>query len=313
LSTRELEQLDMEVKTDVLQANIGRSSEDENYSAKPTNICLLSYFNQSIDKASAIQSDDDEDNEITIKRKVRRVTRHQVNEEQLIISDDLKLHNILHKRDVYESILRVRSPKIRSIVRQNDLQNSMFKTPKSTSKNVTPTEILTTNEQHKNYSTAIIDTEKLNLSSATDDNTLLTLNVKQTDIKDTSDLVTDYDITSEKESSQNIIWTPEDKTNNPKYLTDLSVVSVIKFCSDYCCYVRSVSEPVVIQNYIDDKVKTMFLKTKTAKQWRVLKVTDFNNLSNNDIILLLQDFCTPTSRKISTQILKQQQHLRVKN
>ena len=51
-----------------------------------------------------------------------------------------------------------------------------------------------------------------------------------------------------------------------------------------------------IQNYIDDKVKKLLVKTKTAKQWKVLKVAHFKNLSNRDVILLLQDYCTPTSR-----------------
>ena len=73
-------------------------------------------------------------------------------------------------------------------------------------------------------------------------------------------------------------------------------MSVIKFCSDYCRYVLRVSEPVEIQNYIDDKVKRLLLKTKTAKQWQIRKNADLNSLSNNDVILLLQDYSTPTSR-----------------
>ena len=120
LSAREHEQLHTEVTTDILQTNIDSNSEDENCSKEPTNIRLLSYFNQSIDETYTIQSDDDEDGEITIKQKTRRVTRHQENEEQQSISDDLKLHNILYKRDVYEPKIRVVSPKNRSIVRQNN-------------------------------------------------------------------------------------------------------------------------------------------------------------------------------------------------
>ena len=54
----------------------------------------------------------------------------------------------------------------------------MFTTPKRTSKNVTPSKILMTNEQCKQCSTVITDTEKLNLSSTTDNNKSPTLNVK---------------------------------------------------------------------------------------------------------------------------------------
>ena len=129
-----------EVTTDILQTNIDSNSEDENCSKEPTNIRLFSYFNQSINETYSIQSDDDEDGEITIKWKVHRVTRHPENEEQLNISEDLKLHNILYKRDVYEPKIRVVSPKNRSIVRQNNLENSMFTTPRSTTTTVKPTE-----------------------------------------------------------------------------------------------------------------------------------------------------------------------------
>jgi len=64
----------MEGTTDILQTNVNSNSKDENCSAKPANICLMKYFNQSIDEK--IQSDDDDDSEIAIKRKLRPVTRH---------------------------------------------------------------------------------------------------------------------------------------------------------------------------------------------------------------------------------------------
>jgi len=86
LSTRELEQLHTEVKTDDLQTNIDSDSEDEHCSAKSTNIRLMSYFNQSIDETT--QSDDYEDSEEVIKFKIRRVTRRRENEEYASISDD---------------------------------------------------------------------------------------------------------------------------------------------------------------------------------------------------------------------------------
>jgi hypothetical protein len=290
LNTHGLEELNTNVKKDILQTNVNGNSKDEIYSAKPTNICLMNYFNQSIDETTQ-PDDNNEDSEVAIKWKIRRVTKRRENEEQLSISDDLKLYNILYKRDVYGPNIRVVSPKVKSIL------NSMFKTPRSITKNVKSTEILITNEQNNECSTVIIDTEKLTLSSTADDGTPPISNDGQNDIDSVSEFENGCYILREKESSQNVIWTPEDKIEDPKYLKDLSVVSVIKFCSNYCRYVPSVSEPVKIQNYIDDNVKTMFVKTKTAKQWKVLKVVDFNNLSSNDIILLLQDYCTPKSRK----------------
>jgi len=173
----------------------------------------------------------------------------------------------------------------------------MFTTPRSTTNTVTPTENLMTSEQHKQCSSVIIDTKRLNLVSTTNDSIPPTPKDEQTKIERVSAfLYHEYDMLREKTSSQNVVWTSEDKLEDLKHLLDLSVVSIIQFCSDYCRYVLSTSEPIEIQNYIDDKVKTLFLSTKTAKQWRILKVVDFKNLSNNDTILLLQDYCTPKSR-----------------
>jgi len=172
----------------------------------------------------------------------------------------------------------------------------MFTTPKRANKNVTPTESLITNEQQNKYSIVIADNEEQTLSSALHNGISTISKDKQEDINDTSEFEKKYEILCEKESSQNRIWTFKYKLDNLKHLSDLSVVSVIKFCSDYCRYLLSVSEPVKIQNYINDKVKTMFVRTKTAKQWRVLSVADFDNLSINDMMLLLQDYCVPASQ-----------------
>ena len=106
----------MEGTTDILQTNANSNSEDENCSAKPANICLMKYFNQSIDEK--IQFDDDDDSEIAIKWKIRRVIRHQEGKEDQSILDDLKLHDILYKRNMYEPNIRVVSPKVGSIQRK---------------------------------------------------------------------------------------------------------------------------------------------------------------------------------------------------
>ena len=97
----------------------------------------------------------------------------------------------------------------------------MFTTPKSTSKNVTPSEILTTNEQHKKYSTNITDTKKLTLSSTADDGTLPISSDGENDKDSVSEFENGCYILREKESSQNVIWTPEDKIDDTKYLKDL--------------------------------------------------------------------------------------------
>jgi hypothetical protein len=121
---------------------------------------------------------------------------------------------------------------------------------------------------------------------------------EQTEIEDVSELLyNEYDMICEEKSSPNDISMLEDKVDNLQHLSDLSVVSIIQFCNNYCDYTLSMSESIEIQDYIDDKVKALFLSTKTAKQWRILKVVDFKNLSNNDTILFLQDYCTPTSRR----------------
>jgi hypothetical protein len=173
----------------------------------------------------------------------------------------------------------------------------MFTTPRSTTNTVTPTENLVTSEQHKQCSSVIIDTERLNLVSTTDDSIPPRLKDEQTEIENVLEFTyNEYDMICEEKSSPNDISMLEDKVDNLQHLSDLSVVSIIKFCSDYCRYVLSVSEPVKMQNYISGNVKTMFVRTKTAKQWRVLNVADFDNLSNNYMMLLLQDYCTPTSR-----------------
>jgi hypothetical protein len=141
-----------------------------------------------------------------------------------------------------------------------------------------------------------MDIKGLTLSSTADDGTPPISNDRQNHTDSVSEFSNGFHILSGKESSQDQIWTLDDKLDNLKHLSDLSVVSIIKFCSDYCRYVLSVSEPVKMQNYISGNVKTMFVRTKTAKQWRVLNVADFDNLSNNYMMLLLQDYCTPTSR-----------------
>ena len=189
------------------------------------------------------------------------------------------------------------SPNLKSTIRQKNSENSTFITPRSATKTVTPTESLMTHVQHEQCSTVIKDTEEKTLSLIADDSISLISYDEQNDTKEIAEFVHDDDIIREKESLQNVIETSEDKIEDLKYLSDLSVMSIIQFCSDYCRYALGVPKPVEIQNYIDGKVKKLLVKTKTAKQWKVLKVADFKNLSNSDIILLLQDYCTPTSRK----------------
>ena len=264
LSIRELDQFHTAVKTDDLQMNIDSDSEDEHYSAKSTNVRLMSYFNQSIDETT--QSDDYEDSEEVIKLEIRRVTRRQENEEYASVSDDFKLYNVLYKRNIYEPKIRMVPPKIGSMVRQKHPNNSVFTTPKRLNKNVTPTESLVTNEQHNKHSIVIADNEELTLLSALHNGISTISKDEQEDINDTSEFANKYEIFCEKELSQNRIWTLENKLDNLKHLSDLSVVSIIKFCSDYCRYALSISEPVKIQNYINNNVKIMFESTKTVIQ-----------------------------------------------
>ena len=66
LNTHGLEELNTNVKKDILQTNVNGNSKDEIYSAKPTNICLMNYFNQSIDETTQ-PDDNNEDSEVAIK------------------------------------------------------------------------------------------------------------------------------------------------------------------------------------------------------------------------------------------------------
>jgi hypothetical protein len=97
--------------------------------------------------------------------------------------------------------------------------------------------------------------------------------------------------------SQSKMWKMNDKLKGLKYLTSLSVVSIIQFCNNYNCYAIGVTKPNEIHYYINEDVKSALVGTSTAKQWCIFSTADLELLTTDDVLLLLQDYCTPISQK----------------
>ena len=66
---------------DSLQHTAISDTDANNYSTNPINVRLIDKFDEVVDETIATETDDDDDTRVTIKWKVRRVTRHRDNQE----------------------------------------------------------------------------------------------------------------------------------------------------------------------------------------------------------------------------------------
>ena len=104
-----------------------------------TSTCLMDHIEADvIDKTDIEQTDDYRYGETVITWRTRRHIRHRKYTDELSILDDLKIQNILYKRDLHESKIRVALNEPKIIIRQKHSDGLLFTKPKCYTKSMTP-------------------------------------------------------------------------------------------------------------------------------------------------------------------------------
>ena len=137
----------------------------------------------------------------------------------------------------------------------------MFTTPKCYTNNIT----LTVHGQKVEHLPAVMNVEMTAYSLAAGHKSSVQSN--ESTVQDDELVVgNSCDLTCEVASSQSEILKMKDKLKDFKHLTNLSVVSIIQFCSDCHCHAIGLTKPNEIHYYINDYVKVLLAVTCTARQ-----------------------------------------------
>jgi hypothetical protein len=280
------------IVTDDSQSTKISGNNAENHSAVPTSICLTDNMERDIlDKTDVESTDDNQDDKTRIQWRTRCLVNYRTDTDELSTLEDLKIQNILYKRDLYELKIRVATNKSKITLRQKRPDGPVFTTPKCYTKNIT----LMVHEQKVEHQPAVMNVEMTAYSLAAGHTSSVQSN--ESTVQDDELVVGNpCDRTYEVALSQSEILKMKDKPKDFKHLANLSVVSILQFCSDCHCHAIGLNKPNEIHYYINDDVKALLADTCTARQWGVLSIGDFGRLETEDVLLLLQDHCTPTSQ-----------------
>ena len=85
----------------------------------------------------------------------------------------------------------------------------------------------------------------------------------------------------------------EDKFPELKILKDLSVSSIIQFCHDYMSYRSGLGAPQPIQKCMSEKVRENLVSSPQGVDWGLQSTTDLDTATSDQVVSLLQDYCTP--------------------
>ena len=220
---------------DNLQQTAISNLETNDYSMKPISICLVDKFNEVVGETDVIETDDEDDNddenEIVTKWRIRRCTKHQRDMDELSILEDLKTIRILQKHDTYEPKIRIASMKSRSVSRHKDSEGLIFTTPRCVTKSENSNLLLhsVTNKQSDYYSTVTIDSDVSKLS-LTSDQSSSTQSSVSTDDSDQLDLVnlcdTSYEMELQKQTQEPEVVSQHQETpdsSEPLPVTDFEI------------------------------------------------------------------------------------------
>ena len=117
-----------------------------------------------LDKTDLEPTDDNQDGKTRIQWRTRCLVNYRTDTDELSTLDDLKIQNILYKRDLYEPKIRVACNKSKMIFRQKRPDGSVFTTPKYHTNNIT----LTVHEQKVEHQPAVMNVAMIPYSLATD-------------------------------------------------------------------------------------------------------------------------------------------------
>jgi hypothetical protein len=157
------------VSLEIAKQTIISKQEAKRHFTKSINIRLIDQFNEVVDETNAVDTDDDEQNEVAVNLRMIRRTNHR---EDTI---DARTVSILQKLNIYSPKIRTVSSKLKSISRPIISDSIIFTTPRSITKDIKLTTHLVTSGYTNRHSTVTMNSDTLK-SSLIADYSLVTTN-----------------------------------------------------------------------------------------------------------------------------------------